>query len=101
METWKLIIPIIALILYAIGVRYIIRTRRKEIKENTFVYPKTGHHYISLYRCSMKCPISDEWFDAVVYRKYNTEGLYVMERRDFLDKFVKLKEWEKNGNNHK
>lgn len=100
METWKFIIPIIVLILYAIGGWYIISIRRKEIRDKTFVYPKNGHHYIPLYRCKMKCPASGEWFDAIIYQECNTERLYVRERKDFLDKFVKLNDWE-NGNSNR
>lgn len=96
METWKFIIPIIVLILYAIGGWYIVSTRRKEIRDKTFVYPENSHHYMPLYKCRMKCPASGEWFDAIIYQKCNTEELYVRERKDFLDKFVKLKDW-KNG----
>ena len=48
----------------------------------------------------MKCPASDEWFDALIYQDCNTKHLYVMDRKDFLDKFVKLTEYN-NGNNSK
>lgn len=100
MEAWRIAIPIVVLILALIGVWYVVKLRIKEIRNITFVYPKNGHHYIPLYRCRMKCPASGEWFDAIIYRECNTERLYVRERKDFLDKFVKLKDYE-NGNNSK
>lgn len=55
-----------------------------------YVYPKNGHQYMPLYRCRMKCPASGEWFDALIYQDCKTENLYVRDRKDFLDKFVKL-----------
>lgn len=100
MEAWRIAIPIVVLILASIGAWYVVRLRVKEIRSITFVYPKNGHHYIPLYRCRMKCPASGEWFDAIIYQECNTERLYVRDRKDFLDKFVKLKDYE-NGNNSK
>lgn len=55
---------------------------------------KNGHHYLPLFRCRMKCPATGEWFDALIYQDYNTKHLYVRDRKDFFDKFVKLLDWE-------
>ena len=53
-----------------------------------------------LYRCRMKCPTSGEWFDAVIYRGLDDGGkYYVRERKDFLDKFVKLIDWKNEKGN--
>lgn len=97
METWKIVIPIVILILCALGSWYVVRLRLKEIREQLYVYPKNGHQYMPLYRCRMKNPTSGEWFDAIIYKGVEDEKFYVRERKDFLDKFVKLKDWE-NGN---
>lgn len=101
METWKIAIPIVALILCSIGAWYTIRIRLEEIKEKLFVYLKNGHHYLPLFECRMKCPVSGQWFDALIYQDYDTKHLYVRERKDFFDKFVKLVDWEKDGSNNK
>ena len=100
METWRIIIPIVIFILCALGSWYVVRLRLKEVREQLYVYPKNGHQYMPLFRCRMKCPASGEWFDALIYQDYNTKHLYVRERKDFLDKFVKLNDWE-NGNKDK
>lgn len=100
METWKIIIFIVVFILCALGSWYLVRLRLKEIRDKLYVYPKNGHYYEPLFRCRMKNPTSREWFDAIIYQDYNTKHLYVRERKDFLDKFVKLKDWE-NGNKDK
>ena len=100
METWKIIIFIVVFILCALGSWYLVRLRLKEIRDKLYVYPKNGHYYEPLFRCRMKNPTSREWFDAIIYQDYNIKHLYVRERKDFLDKFVKLNDWE-NGNKDK
>lgn len=97
METWRIVL-LIVILLFLIGGAYLtIRVSLKEWKKRVYVYPKTEHLYIPLYRCRMKNPTSGEWFDAIIYQNYDTKHLYVRERKDFLDKFVKLNDW-KNGN---
>lgn len=94
MEAWRIAIPIVVLILASIGAWYTVRLMRM------YVYPKNGHQYIPLYRCRMKCPASGEWFDALIYEDCETKKLYVRDRKDFFDKFVKLTEYN-DGNNSK
>lgn len=100
METWKIVIPIVILILCALGSWYVVKLRLEEIREKLYVYPKNGHHYLPLWSCRMKCPTTGQWFDALIYQDYNTKHLYVRDKKDFFDKFVKLKDYE-NGNNGK
>lgn len=100
MEVWKIIIPIVVFILCVLGSWYLVRLRLKEIRDKLYVYPKNGHYYEPLFRCRMKNPTSGEWFDAIIYQNYDTKHLYVRERKDFLDEFIKLKDW-KNGDNNK
>ena len=94
MEAWRIAIPIVVFILCSIGAWYALKLRWKELRDRMYVYPKNGHQYMPLYRCRMKCPASGEWFDALIYQDCKTENLYVRDRKDFLDKFVKLTEWE-------
>ena len=96
METWRIVIPVVIFILYVIGVWYVMRLRVKKIRNRTYVYPKTGHKYMPLYRCRMKNPVSGEWFNALIYQGMENGELYVREYKDFFDKFVKLLDWE-NG----
>lgn len=100
MEYWRIFIPMAILILCTIGAWYTVRLMRKEQRDRMYVYPKNGHQYLPLYGCRMKCPASGEWIDALVYQDCNTKHLYVMGRKDFLDKFVKLTEYN-NGDNSK
>lgn len=100
MEYWRIFIPMAILILCTIGAWYTVRLMRKEQRDRMYVYPKNGHRYLPLYGCRMKCPASGEWIDALVYQDCNTKHLYVMDRKDFLDKFVKLTEYN-NGDNSK
>ena len=96
MEIWRIVIPVVIFILYVIGVWYVMRLRIKKIRNRTYVYPKTGHKYMPLYRCRMKNPVSGEWFNALIYQGMENGELYVREYKDFFDKFVKLLDWE-NG----
>lgn len=68
----------------------------KDIDKRLYIYPKTEHKYLPIYRCKLKCPSTGEWFDAIIYKGVEDEGYYVRERKDFFDKFVKLNDW-KNG----
>ena len=101
MEVWKIIIPIVVFILCPLGIWYATKLKLKEIREKLYIYPKDGHHYLPLFICRMKCPVSGQWFDALIYQDYDTKYLYVRERKDFFDKFVKLVDWEKDGSNNK
>lgn len=100
METWRILVFIAILAVLSIGAWYATKLKWEELREQLYVYPKNGHQYLPLWRCRMKCPTTGQWFDAIIYQDYNTKHLYVRERKDFLDKFIKLKDYE-NGNNGK
>lgn len=88
------------ILFFIIGLYLLMKVALKEWKKKVYVYPKTEHLYMPLYRCRILHPTSGEWFDAVIYKGVEDEKFYVRERKDFLDKFVKLKDWE-NGNKDK
>lgn len=94
MGTWKIIVFVVILILLMLGAWYAIKLQRKEFEKRAYVYPKTGHKYMPLYRCRMKNPVSGEWFNALIYQGMENGELYVREYKDFFDKFVKLLDWE-------
>lgn len=94
METWRIVIPIVVLVLCTICAWHVVKLKWEEIRSKMYVYSKNGHHYLLLFRCRMKCPATGEWFDALIYQDYNTKHLYVRDRKDFFDKFVKLLDWE-------
>lgn len=91
-----MIIFIAAFVICTLGAWYAVKLKVKEIENSLYVYPKNGHQYLPLFRCRMKCPASGEWFDALIYQDYNTKHLYVRDKKDFFDKFVKLTEYETN-----
>lgn len=94
MEVWRIVIPMIVLIVVCIGAYYTIKIMKKERNERTYIYPKTGHKYMPLCRCKLKCPVNGEWYEAVIYQRLDTGMVYVRERKDFLDKFVKFLDWK-------
>lgn len=95
MET-RIIILVCLVIFLIIGAWFDIKLLNKERDSRLYIYPKTEHTYLPIYRCKLKCPSTGEWFDAIIYKGVEDEKYYVRERKDFFDKFVKLKDW-KNG----
>ena len=87
------------LLFFIIGLYLMMKIAQKEWRKRVYVYPKTEHLYMPLYRCRMKNPTSGEWFDAIIYRGVEDERFYVRERKDFLNKFVKLINWENERSN--
>lgn len=94
MEVWKILVFIAILAVLSIGAWYAIKLKGEELREQLYVYPKTGHKYMPLHRCRMKNPVSGEWFNALIYQGMENSELYVREYKDFFDKFVKLLDWE-------
>lgn len=95
METlliWKIVLPVVVII-GSIAVYYAAINIMKE-KNNTYIYPKTGNKYVILGKCKLKCPIDRKWYEAVIYQGLDTGMVYVRERKDFLDKFVKFLDWK-------
>lgn len=100
MELWKFGVVLAAIAILILSTLYIQKLRNKELDSKTYVYPKNGHQYLPLFRCRMKCPMSGQWSDALIYQDRDTGHLYVRDKKDFFEKFVKLTEWN-NGNNSK
>ena len=99
MEDWKILILIGSILLFIAILCYTTKVAFKDYKKRIWVYTKTGNHYIPFYLCKMKNPDTGEWIISVAY-KDEKGNMYVRERQDFLNKFVKLKDWE-NGNKGK
>lgn len=89
------VIVILGIMFFLLGMSYLfVRTAIKDWNRKVYVYPETGSEYMPLYRCRMKNPVSGEWFDAIIYKGVNDMKYYVMERREFLGKFIKLSDWK-------
>lgn len=102
MENWQVFVltavVVIALICGAIYIAHLINCNQKK---RTYVYPKTKNQYYAEGIVKMKDTDSGEWIDAVLYMSLKNGHYYVRDKRQFLDKFVTLEEWEKNGGNDK
>lgn len=70
----------------------------KSQKSQIYVYPKTKNQYLVKGIVKMKDINSGEWTDAVLYVSMKNGHYYVREKRQFLDKFVTLKDWEESNN---
>lgn len=97
METGKIIVLIVILVLFIGGAYITCKLSLKEFEKEVFVYPKTGHKYIPLYRCKMKDFTTGVWKEAVIYEGVEDGNYYVREKNDFFNKFVKFLDW-KDGN---
>lgn len=99
MEDWQVFVftvVVIALICDAIYLAHLINCKEKE---RIYVYPKTKNQYYAKGVVKMKDTDSGEWIDAVLYISLKNGNYYVRDKRQFLGKFVTLKEWKKNGGN--
>nr|DAE36423.1 MAG TPA: hypothetical protein [Crassvirales sp.] len=76
------------------GLTYTMICINKQEEKKFYIYPKTGHKYKILYECVMKLPIERTWVDAFVYVDLNDGQLYVREKQDFFNKFIKVTEWK-------
>lgn len=90
MET-RMIIMICLVIFLIIGA---FKLLSKELKSRIYIYPKTKHRYLPIYKCKLKCSSTGEWFDAVIYKGIEDEKYYARERKDFFNKFVKLNDFK-------
>lgn len=94
------IIILILIVIFACLVWLLYKANELQ-KKNIYVYPKTKNQYLVKGIVKMKDINSGEWTDAVLYVSMKNGHHYVREKRQFLDKFVTLKDWEKNGNGNK
>lgn len=96
---WKILILVIVIIALLLGAWYGIKLSLKEYNNSIWVYTKTGKFYTPVEVGKMKNPNTGEWVISVVY-KDERGNVYIRDRKDFLDKFVKLSDFE-NGNKGK
>ena len=87
------IIILILIVIFACLVWLLYKANELQ-KKNIYVYPKTENQYLVKGIVKMKDTLSLEWVDAVLYISLKNGNYYVREEKQFLDKFVSLKEWE-------
>lgn len=92
---------VLILIVASIGLVWLLYKANESQKKNIYVYPKTKNKYLVEGIVKMKDPLSLEWVDAVLYSSLKNGYYYVREEKQFFDKFVTLKEWEKQDGNSK
>lgn len=90
-------IIILILIVILACLAWLLYKANKLQKKNIYVYPKTKNKYLAKGIVKMKDINSGEWTDAVLYVSMKNGHHYVRDKRQFLDKFVTLKDWEKTN----
>lgn len=98
MEIWKVLVVTVVAVIALCWLIYTIHLLSCEQKKRIYVYPKTKNQYYAKGIVKMKDMDSG---DAVLYMSLKNGHYYVREKRQFLDKFITLKEWEENGGNDK
>lgn len=95
MEIWKVLVVTVVVV---IGLIYTIHLLSCKQKKRIYVYPKTKNQYYAKGIVKMKDMDSGEWIDAVLYMSLKNGHYYVRDKRQFLDKFVTLEDWEESNN---
>lgn len=91
-------IIILVLVVASIGLVWLLYKANELQKKNIYVYPKTKNKYLAKSIVKMKDTLSNEWIDAVLYISLKNGQYYVRDKRQFLDKFVTLEDWEESNN---
>lgn len=60
-------------------------------KVKVYVHSKTKCIFLLLKDCRLKCPITGDWYDAVIYKRIKDGKYYVMEKNEFFKEFFKIK----------
>lgn len=94
------IIILILIVIFACLVWLLYKANELQ-KKNIYVYPETKNKYLVKGIVKMKDTLSLEWVDAVLYISLKNGNYYVREEKQFFDKFITLKEWEKQDGNSK
>ena len=97
MEIWKVLVVTVVVVIALCGLIYTIHLLSCEQKKRIYVYPKTKNQYYAKGIVKMKDMDSWEWIDAVLYMSLKN-GHYYVRKRQFLDKFVTLEDWEESNN---
>lgn len=98
MEIWKVLVVTVVVVIALCGLIYTSHLLSCEQKKNIYVYPKTKNRYLAKGIVKMKDTLSNEWIDAVLYISLKNGQYYVRDKRQFLDKFVALEDWEESNN---
>lgn len=92
------VVVVVVVVIALCWLIYTIHLLSCEQKKRIYVYPKTKNQYYAKGIVKMKNMDSGEWIDAVLYMSLKNGHYYVREKRQFLDKFVTLEDWEESNN---
>lgn len=94
MEIWKIFILIVIIIIAVCGAICTIHLMNREYNKRIYIYSKTGNRYYAKGIVKMKDSLSNKWVDAVFYVSLKSGYYYVMDKKQFLNKFIILKDWK-------
>lgn len=91
----KFIITIVICAVYTVGIWYLVRSMRKTARTHIFVHPGNKYRYYADRMAKLKNPSTGEWHEAIIYKGIDDGNIYVRDKRDFINKFIPIEEWEK------
>lgn len=84
------ILVLIISVAVAIGVVALVLDLGRIYRRKIYIHIETGKEYMPESVIQMKHPVTRKWVDAVLYRSLENGNIYVREREDFIEKFVRL-----------
>lgn len=83
-----IILLVIAIIL--VGLVALIFELCRIYRRKIYIHIETGKEYMPESVIQMKHPVTRKWVDAVLYKSLENGNIYVREKEDFIEKFIRL-----------
>lgn len=90
MTAQSLFIMLLVIAIILVGLVALIFELCRIYKGKIYIHIETGKEYMPESVIQMKHPVTRKWVDAVLYRSLENGNIYVREREDFIEKFVRL-----------
>ena len=88
---------VLVLIVASIGLVWLLYKANELQKKNIYVYPKTKNKYLVKGIVKMKDTKSNAWVDAILYIDLKNGQYYVLDKKEFMEICIILKDWKKDG----
>jgi hypothetical protein len=90
MESMTLFLILIISAAITIGIVALTFELCRIYKRKIYIHIETGKEYIPESVIQMKHPVTRKWVDAVLYKSLENGNIYVREKEDFIEKFIRL-----------
>jgi hypothetical protein len=90
MESMTLFIILLVIAIILVGLVALIFDLCRIYKRKIYIHIETGKEYMPESVIQMKHPVTRKWVEAVLYRSLENGNIYVREKEDFIEKFIRL-----------